>query len=109
MVLSSLKLQTCFGTEGNITGLGKGIILDKQLNATDIGITEAEGKLIVQMLLELKAKLSNQYVPQTDRFVYMTPDGVSALIASWNAINRDLVRLVHSLTVLLLSSQVSIS
>lgn len=73
----------------NITGLGKGIILDKQLNATDIGITEAEGKLIVQMLLELKAKLSNQYVPQTDRFVYMTPDGVSALIASWNAINRD--------------------
>ena len=73
----------------NITGLGKGIILDKQIGATDMGITEAEGKMIVQMLLELKAKFSNQYVPATERYVYMKPDGVAALVASWNAINRD--------------------
>ena len=73
----------------NITGLGKGVILDKQIDATDIGITEAEGKMIVQMLLELKAKFSNQYVPATERYVYMKPDGVAALVASWNAINRD--------------------
>lgn len=73
----------------NITGLGKGVILDKKLNASDMGITEAEGKMIVQMLLELKAKFSNQYVPATERYVYMKPDGVAALVASWNAINRD--------------------
>lgn len=73
----------------NITGLGKGVILDKQIDATDMGITEAEGKMIVQMLLELKAKFSNQYVPATERYVYMKPDGVAALVASWNAINRD--------------------
>lgn len=73
----------------NITGLGKGVILDKQIDATDMGVTEAEGKMIVQMLLELKAKFSNQYVPATERYVYMKPDGVAALVASWNAINRD--------------------
>ena len=73
----------------NITGLGKGVILDKTLAASDMGITEAEGKMIVQMLLELKAKFSNQYVPATERYVYMKPDGVAALVASWNAINRD--------------------
>ena len=73
----------------NITGLGKGVILDKQIDATDMGITEAEGKMIVQMLLELKAKFSNQYVPATERYVYMKPDGVAALVASWDAINRD--------------------
>lgn len=73
----------------NITGLGKGVILDKKLAASDMGITEAEGKMIVQMLLELKAKFSNQYVPATERYVYMKPDGVAALVASWNAINRD--------------------
>ena len=76
-------------TKENITGLGKGVILDKKLNASDIGITEAEGKMIVQMLLELKAKFSNQYVPATERYVYMKPEGVAALVASWNAINRD--------------------
>lgn len=72
-----------------ITGLGKGVILDKKLAASDMGITEAEGKMIVQMLLELKAKFSNQYVPATERYVYMKPEGVAALVASWNAINRD--------------------
>ena len=73
----------------SITGLGKGVILDKKLAASDMGITEAEGKMIVQMLLELKAKFSNQYVPATERYVYMKPEGVAALVASWNAINRD--------------------
>ena len=43
----------------NITGIGKGIIIEKQLASTDMGVTEAEGKMIVQMLLELKAKFSN--------------------------------------------------
>ena len=76
-------------TKENITGLGKGVILDKKLAASDMGITEAEGKMIVQMLLELKAKFSNQYVPATERYVYMKPEGVAALVASWNAINRD--------------------
>lgn len=73
----------------NITGLGKGVLIEKQLASADMGVTEAEGKMIVQMLLELKAKFSNQYVPADDRFVYMKPEGVAALINSWTAINRD--------------------
>lgn len=81
------KLATA-NTE-NITGLGKGIVLEKQIAAGDIGVTEAMGKTIVQMLLELKAKFSNQYVPDSERYVYMKPEGIAALINSWTAINRD--------------------
>lgn len=73
----------------NITGLGKGIDMEKKIAAADIGVTEAMGKTLVQMLLELKAKFSNQYVPGEDRFVYMKPEGVAALISSWTAINHD--------------------
>lgn len=73
----------------NITGLGKGIKIEKTVTAAEKGVTEAYGKKIVEMLLELKAKMSEQYVPTEDRFVYMTPTGVAALINSYVAINRD--------------------
>lgn len=71
----------------NIAGLGKGIKLTKTVKKKEI--SEEYGKTIVQMLLELKAKLSDQYVPQEDRFVYMTPSGTASLINSYVAINRD--------------------
>lgn len=73
----------------NLTGLGKGEIITKQIAAADIGVTEAEGKALVQALLEIKAKMSNNYVPETERYVFMTPTARTALIASLVAINRD--------------------
>nr|DAG17733.1 MAG TPA: major capsid protein [Caudoviricetes sp.] len=73
----------------NLTGLGKGEIITKKLAAADIGVTEAEGKALVQALLEIKAKMSNNYVPETERYVFMTPEARTALIASLVAINRD--------------------
>lgn len=87
-IIAELAKLAVSNTE-NITGLGKGIVLARTLAAGDIGVTEAEGKMLVQMLLELKAKFSEQYVPADDRFVYMKPEGVAALINSWTAINRD--------------------
>lgn len=73
----------------NITGLGKGEIINASLPAADIGITEAMGKKIVEMLLNIKAKMSNMYVPASERYVFMTPEGCNALVASLVAINRD--------------------
>lgn len=73
----------------NLTGLGKGEIITKKIAAADIGVTEAEGKALVQALLEIKAKMSNNYVPETERYVFMTPTARTALIASLVAINRD--------------------
>lgn len=73
----------------NLTGLGKGEIITKKIAAADIGVTEAEGKAIVQSLLEIKAKMSNNYVPESERYVFMTPEARTSLIASLVAINRD--------------------
>lgn len=73
----------------NLTGLGKGEIITKKIASTDIGVTEAEGKALVQALLEIKAKMSNNYVPESERYVFMTPTARTALIASLVAINRD--------------------
>lgn len=73
----------------NLTGLGKGEIITKKIAAADIGVTEAEGKALVQALLEIKAKMSDNYVPETERYVFMTPTARTALIASLVAINRD--------------------
>lgn len=73
----------------NITGLGKGKLVTRALPTTDIGITEAMGKAIVNMLLEIKAEMSMNRVPAGERFVFMKPEGVNALVASLVAINRD--------------------
>lgn len=73
----------------NITGLGKGKLVTRALPSTDIGITEAMGKAIVNMLLEIKAEMSMNRVPAGERFVFMKPEGVNALVASLVAINRD--------------------
>jgi hypothetical protein len=73
----------------NIPGLGKGKLVTRNIAASDYGITEAMGKAIVSMLLEIKAAMSKNRVPATERYVYMKPEGTNALVASLVAINRD--------------------
>lgn len=73
----------------NLTGLGSPVKIEKTVGAGNVGVTEAYGKAVVESLLELKAKFSDNYVPMEDRFVYMTPTAVAALISSNVAINRD--------------------
>ena len=73
----------------NITGLGKGLLIEKTLTADKMGISEAYGRTIVDALLSLKAHFSKNNVPMDGRFVYMTPVGTASLVASNIAINRD--------------------
>lgn len=76
----------------NITGAqgtGVGKIITRSLPTASVGITEATGKMIVDILLEAKAAMSRNYVPKTDRVCYLDPDYHAALISSLVAINRD--------------------
>lgn len=73
----------------NLTGLGKGEILTTKMDAADIGVTKNMGLKLVEMLLNVKTKMSQNYVPANERYVFMTPTGVNALVASLVAINHD--------------------
>ena len=73
----------------NLTGLGKGEILKGTIAAEDIGVTKNMGLKLVEMLLNVKTKMSQNYVPANERYVFMTPTGVNALVASLVAINHD--------------------
>lgn len=72
----------------NITGLGKGVVIEKTITG-GAGINYETGKAVIEGLLEMKAKWTAQYVPEEERFAYITPEVESALIASKDAINKD--------------------
>lgn len=87
-VLAEAAKMVVAGKE-NLTGLGHGEIITTALAATDVGVTEAEGKAIVKQLLDIKAKMGSLYVPETERYCFMTPEAKTSLVASLVAINRD--------------------
>ena len=72
----------------NITGLGKGIVVEKTITG-GAGINYETGKAVIDGLLAMKAKWTTQYVPEEERFAYITPEVESAIITSKDAINRD--------------------
>lgn len=72
----------------NITGLGKGIVVEKTITG-GAGINYETGKAVIDGLLEMKAKWTTQYVPEEERYAYITPEVESAIITSKDAINRD--------------------
>lgn len=72
----------------SITGLGKGIVVEKTITG-GAGINYETGKAVIDGLLEMKAKWTTQYVPEEERFAYITPEVESAIITSKDAINRD--------------------
>lgn len=72
----------------NITGLGKGAIMTTKLPAASIGETEAMGKAIFEQLLKIKTTLSENYVPETERTVYIRPVALNALVANKDIINK---------------------
>ena len=72
----------------NITGLGKGAIMSTALPAASIGETEAMGKAIFQQLLPIKTTMSENYVPESERTVYIRPVALNALVANKDIINK---------------------
>ncbi len=74
--------------EENLPGLGKGEILTTSLAAAEVGETEAMGKAIFEMLLKAKTTLSNNSVPLEDRYCYIKPVALNALIAHKDILNK---------------------
>ena len=72
----------------NITGLGKGAILSTAIAAAAIGETEVMGKAIFEQLLKIKTTMSENYVPETERTVYIRPVALNALVANKDIINK---------------------
>lgn len=71
----------------NYTGAGRPIKLAKTVSS--VGINADYGEAVVQGLLEMKAQLSNNYVPSVERYAYMKPDAIASVIANKTAIDRD--------------------
>ena len=73
----------------NLVGLGKSDVLEGILATGDYGVTEAMGLKIFGMLGEIATKMDNNYVPQTERILYIKPEGHRALTRSLVAIDRN--------------------
>lgn len=72
----------------NLTGLGKGAIFTEELAAADIGETEAMGVALFKMILKVKTLFSTNSVPEGDRYIYIKPVALNALIANKDIINK---------------------
>ena len=65
----------------NIAGLGKASVLEVG-TAAALSDPEALGKAVLKQLTLARAKLTNNYVPASDRFFYTTPETYSAILSS---------------------------
>lgn len=74
--------------EANLDELGKGIITTGTVPAAQYGETEAMGLEIFKQLLKIKTKLSENSVPTDERYVYIRPMALNALIAHKDIINK---------------------
>lgn len=72
----------------NLEGLGKGEILTTAVAAAEYGETEAMGKAVFEQLLKAKTVLSNNSVPADERYCYIKPVALNALIAHKDILNK---------------------
>lgn len=73
-----------------ITGLGTGGINTQTLAVGEtVGINQATGAAIFQMLLEAQATFDSNHVPQSERVAYVDPTFHAALISSMTVLNKD--------------------
>ncbi len=87
-VLAELAKEA-LNTQENVEGNGKGGVITTKLDAGVVGINKQTGLAIYQTLLEAKAKMSNNYVPATERYAYLDPEYHSALASAVDFLNRD--------------------
>lgn len=71
-----------------VKGTGVGSIETKSLAAANIGETEAMGVALFEELLAIKTKMSNNYVPESERYCYIKPQALNALIAAKDVMNK---------------------
>ncbi len=87
-VLAELAKEA-LNMQENVAGNGKGGVITTKLDAGVVGINKQTGLAIYQTLLEAKAKMSNNYVPATERYAYLDPEYHSALASAVEFLNRD--------------------
>ena len=69
-----------------VKGTGKGAIITK--TGITIGENEQMGKAIAEMLLQIKTKMSENYVPEGERYCYIRPVAMNALLANKDVLNK---------------------
>ncbi len=74
--------------ETGVKGTGKGLIVTEVVAEADHGETEAMGIAIFKELLKIKTHMSENFVPMSDRNVYIKPMALNALIAHKDIINK---------------------
>lgn len=80
--------KEALNTKENVTGLGKGGVVTKTLGTGEtVGINKETGAAVRQLLLEIKAKMSDNHVPAGDRYAFVTPTIHEALAANLDFLN----------------------
>ena len=69
-----------------VKGTGKGSIETKTV--TSLGENEETGVALFEELLAIKTKMSNNYVPEDERYCYIKPMALNALIAAKDVMNK---------------------
>lgn len=87
-VIAEIAKLAVANTEA-LPGLGKGGIVSRDVEGGMSSESEALGKAVIAMLLEVKTKMSKNYVPIEGRVCYMTPVCMNALVAAKDAINKE--------------------
>lgn len=80
--------KEALNTNENVTGLGKGGVVENTLAAgATVGINKETGAAVRQLLLEIKAKMSMNNVPAGDRYAFVDPIIHEALAANLDFLN----------------------
>ena len=82
--------KEALNTTENVTGLGKGGIVQQALSArSTLGINKETGKAVRDILLNVKAQMAKNYVPATDRYCFVTPEIHAALASNLDFLNSN--------------------
>lgn len=77
-------------TNENVTGLGKGGVVEETLAAgSKLGINKETGVAVRNILLQVKAKMAQNYVPVSDRYCFVTPEIHAALASNLDFLNSN--------------------
>lgn len=74
---------------GSAPGTGKGGLLKSKLDTGVVGINKQTGAAIYDILLQAKAAMSKNYVPTSERYVYVDPEYHAALASCLGFLNHD--------------------
>ena len=88
-VIAEIAKEALSATE-NVEGNGLGGVITKTVaSGNEVGINQATGLAIYELLLEAKSRMSKNHVPAGDRTVYIDPDFHSALASNLAFLNSQ--------------------